>query len=143
MKPARLTHRFPFFRHPKGDLWETGKPLLYCVGHPKSLDKITVAKGFYTDFASIPRPVRIVFPISQIAALPPVIHDWIYSTHERTRKEADEIFYEAMIAAGYDKPRAYAQYKAVRIGGSEGYNNTSPNNFRKRTPLLFEQYYKG
>lgn len=143
MTPARLHGEFPYIHHSKKSLWELNKPLLYCVGHANSNDKIEVPKGFITDFASIPRPVRFFFPTWQITGRPPVIHDWLYASHQRSRKEADEIFYEAMIAAGYDVPRAWLQYRAVRAGGVNGYTNLSPKQFEERTPHLFKQYFAG
>ena len=52
-------------------------------------------------------------------------HDYLYSTHERSRKEADDIFYEAMLVLGTPKWKAGAMYRAVRMFGGGSYKKHS------------------
>jgi len=46
-----------------------------------------------------------------------VLHDFIYQTHIKTRKEADEIFKEAMMVAGTPGWKAQLMYLGVRAFG--------------------------
>ncbi len=49
-----------------------------------------------------------------------VLHDWIYKTHWRnlyTRKQADQIFYEAMLVGKTPRWKAKLMYYGVRLFG--------------------------
>ena len=116
---------------------------LFRVTEQIEFDGYTVPIGFCTDLTSAPRPTRIFFPRWQIINKPPIIHDWLYATHITSRKEADEVFLRAMLSAGYDKPRAYAQYLGVRALGWYGYYYSSPRKMKERTPELFAAHFAG
>lgn len=82
--------------------------------------KLIVEKGTITDGASIPWFFRFVFHIApwgkhRRAA---VLHDDMYQEGVFTRKQADEVFYEAMLVSGVSKWRAGLMFAGVRIGGS-------------------------
>ena len=119
----------------------------YDVGVLGSGDTIHVPKGFVTDFASIPHvPIAllglvavflgnwlgniwlsilgacIIFCIVQLPnagkyGKAAVLHDRIYQTHSRTRREADSIFKEAMLVSGTLPITAFVIWLAVRLFG--------------------------
>lgn len=91
------------------DLVTKGAPYYICV-----------FKGFYTDFASIPRLARIIIDNdSNEIKDPAVIHDWLYFKQPDwcTRKLADKILVEAMKVRGALLWERALVYSAVRIGG--------------------------
>ena len=88
-------------------------------------EQYIIPRGFLTDGAS---NVRVLWslcpPMSGLTAEPAVLHDWLYSlncTLPLTRKQADQIFYQAMIEAGVSKVRAKAVYYGVRMGGASSF----------------------
>ena len=53
-----------------------------------------------------------------------VLHDYLYSkdcTLPYNRKQADDMFYQAMISNGTSKARACLIYRGVRIGGTSSW----------------------
>jgi len=92
-------------------------PLSYDVGSKDSGDRITVPRGFITDFASIPRPLWSVYPPYGAWSGPAIVHDYLYVKQPRTRKESDDIFLEAMKVVGVPWLRRTLMYSAVRLGG--------------------------
>jgi hypothetical protein len=83
----------------------------------KSGRVIEVPQGFVTDFASVPRIFwRIIPPWGEYSPAA-VVHDWLYTKAECTRKEADDIFLELMARLGVPLVVRTAMYWAVRIGG--------------------------
>jgi len=53
-----------------------------------------------------------------------VLHDWLYSRDSGpglSRKQADQIFYDAMVGNGTNKVRAKAIYWGVRMGGGSSF----------------------
>jgi hypothetical protein len=99
--------------------------VVYAIGYkPKSGRAVLVPAGTITDFASIPRLFwRVIGPptgYGKDAAYgkAAVIHDYLY-THpgERSRKDCDDIFLEAMTDLGVSTMRRNAMYAAVRVGG--------------------------
>lgn len=115
-------------------LWGVQRELTYEAGD--SHDLITVPKGFVTDLASIPRPVWTVYPPDGPWVKAAVIHDFLYFTagdgiwfkHRgvaRTtpyaRREADDIFREAMADRGIGATDRAAIWAAVRVGGGRGW----------------------
>lgn len=105
--------------------------LEYRVGGIDSPETITVPAGFETDFASIPFGVRNLFPPLGLWARPAILHDYLYATGGKgpgvsrwepyTRKEADDIFREAMKVVGVPAWRRAIMYRAVRLGGGSGW----------------------
>ena len=102
---------------PDGRRWKLLRPFSYHVGSKYSDDAITVPRDFITDFASIPQLLWMWLPYWGKYGKAAVIHDYIYKTKSRTRKEADKIFKEAMIVSGTRKWKASLMYLGVRIGG--------------------------
>ena len=107
-------------------------PLFYHVGDYRSPHRIEVPVGFETDLASVPRAFRGLIPATGPWQRAAVIHDYLYKTQGATlpptllrgrtpRKTADDIFLEAMEAAGVAWITRSAIYRAVRIGGNGGW----------------------
>lgn len=99
--------------------------------------QIKVPVDFLYDGASVPRLASILFPrkggLYDRAAC---LHDWLYGTHILPRKEADRLFYKAMLSDNVPKWKAYLIYKAVRVGGSSSYNNKTEEHIKKLRGLL-------
>lgn len=97
---------------------------------------VTVPRDFRTDFASIPRPFRNIFSPTGRYGKAAVVHDGLYNDvhisellidegtgdvyenhYHPTRKEADDIFLEAMKVLGVGWWTRTTVYLSVRIGG--------------------------
>lgn len=100
-----------------GRTWVIMKDFGYDVGAEGSSDRISVPLGFMTDFASVPRPFWSILPQWGKYGNAAVIHDFLYWEQRRTRKEADDIFLEAMGVLGVSKLTAGVMYWAVRLFG--------------------------
>jgi hypothetical protein len=84
---------------------------------------MTVPVGFYTDFASVPRFLPIVYAcFGDTAHEPAVIHDWLYYCAITTREMADDILLEAMKVKGMSAWRYEPIYWGVRAGGWAAWN---------------------
>jgi hypothetical protein len=79
-----------------GKSWVIMRPFGYYVGSKDSGDTVEVPVGFVTDFATIPRLLWIFLPKWGRYGNAAVIHDWLYWSQERPRREADRIFLEGM-----------------------------------------------
>ena len=114
------------------------EPMAYRVGAVGSDEVITVPAGFLTDFASIPWGLWNLFPPLGPWARPAIVHDFIYATRgdgiygtrrwitretNYSRREADDIFLEAMEVVGVPAWRRSIMYRAVRLGGGSGWGH--------------------
>ena len=101
--------------------WRLIDPLVYWS---EVLDRqIVIPENFVTDFASVPRMPFLYWFAGGSAEAPAVLHDWYYrtKTEEVTRAQADALLYEAIVAAGYWRIRAWTMWAGVRIGGYWSY----------------------
>ncbi len=75
----------------------------------------TVPKGFQTDFASIPKPLRWLFSPVGLHGKAAVLHDYLceYAT-DLTRKEVDELFLICMKILGVGFVKRKLMYRGVR-----------------------------
>jgi len=80
-------------------------------------ERVTVPKGFVTDFASIPRLFWSLLRPDGDYVYAAIIHDYLYWTQMRTRRESDQIFEFAMQDFEIDPSVVFALHKAVEIGG--------------------------
>jgi len=79
----------------------------------------TIAAGFRTDLASIPRPLRLFVSRFGRHRVPSIIHDWCYEAHTKlTRSESDELFLLLMDRYGVPRWKRQAMYRAVRVFGA-------------------------
>ena len=84
---------------------------------------IKVPAGFITDFASVPRlPVTFAL-FGNIGHRGAVVHDWLYSTGDRSREESDKILKALLLEEGVGKFRANAMYLGVRLAGGSHYTS--------------------
>ncbi|WP_428150910.1 DUF1353 domain-containing protein [Brevundimonas sp.] len=116
-------------------LWGLQRDLVYTTG--ACGDRITVPAGFVSDLASIPRWCWIILPPDGPWAKAAIVHDFLYATsgsghwkkrHDgRTRltpygrREADDVFREALANRGVDPLRRTILWAAVRLGGANGW----------------------
>ena len=100
-----------------GKTWVTRKDFGYDIGEEGSGNTINVPIGFMTDFASIPRPLWAFLPRWGKYGNAAVIHDYCYWEQSRTRKEADDIFREAMGVLKVSPCKIRLMYYAVKWFG--------------------------
>lgn len=98
-KRFKLFHQFTYLWRQKG--WSV---------------KIVVPVGFVTDFASIPRLFRLLIPKLGRYNKAAVLHDHAYQTQTMSRKQADNLFRDAMIDLGVAKWKYTLMYWGVRLG---------------------------
>lgn len=110
---------------PDGKNWRLVKKFTYRIGSRYSRRFVNVPKTFETDWASVPR-FLFFLPDWATYSKAPVLHDWLYhSKHVQgkpiTRKEADDIFWEAMLVDWRRHRSRHAlarlEYWAVRVFG--------------------------
>lgn len=102
---------------PDGRNWMLMLPFTYHVGSEYSNKTIKVPKGFITDFASTPPAIYWLIPPWGRYGKAAVLHDYLYQSHKCSRKQADDIFLEAMEVLGVEKWRRFLMYRAVRMFG--------------------------
>lgn len=90
---------------------------------PVSRRPIKLPAGFVTDFASIPRLLHSLVPPTGKYGKAAVIHDFLYRSQgiAVSRKEADQVFEEAMEALGVGWLTRQTMYRAVRVFGGRAY----------------------
>jgi hypothetical protein len=103
-----------------GNKWVVRKEFEYYIKEEGG-DSVCVPAGFVTDYASIPQVLWTLAPKWGKYGKAAIVHDYLYSTHEKSRKEADDIFYDAMIVLGVPKWKAKTMYRAVRWFGGKSY----------------------
>lgn len=84
---------------------------------------ISVPFGFRTDLASIPRLLWGVLPPIGRYDAAAVVHDYLYLTMRGSRKEADDILFEAMRVSNSHWLTCWAVYIGVRLGGWMPWNH--------------------
>lgn len=106
--------------------WKLLSDLTYITDMGFNHIQITAKTGFQHDLASIPRIFYGLIPKTGRYDRAAVIHDWLYVYGECVingmmtpidKKFADDVFYDAMLAAGVNRWRAKIMYWAVRVGG--------------------------
>jgi len=80
---------------------------------------IVITKGFTTDFASVPQAFWALIPPHGLAAMPSVVHDYIYQHRNDvlSRREADTIWLQLMKQASVPRWQRYTMYAYVRLLG--------------------------
>lgn len=86
---------------------------------------VLVPAGFETDFASVPRLPFVYLAFGNTAHSAAVVHDYLYSTEQAKRSDADRIFLEAMKVLGIPFAQRWAMYAAVRTFGGSKYGRKS------------------
>ena len=88
--------------------------------------KITVPKGFKTDFATVPPLFQVFFPVIGRYNKAAILHDYLYesdSIPSLKRKKADKIFLNAMKILRVGFIRRNLMYLAVRLFGGRGFHD--------------------
>ena len=83
---------------------------------------IVVPAGFVTDLASVPRLPVVYWLTGDTAASAAVVHDWLYSSHQVSRKMADAVLREASAVIGVPFWRRWLMWAGVRLGGAGHYD---------------------
>lgn len=114
-----------------GNSWVILQEFTYHIGAESNDNIVAVAKGFVTDFASVPRLFWLVFPKWGKYGNAAVIHDWLYweQSSKRDRKTADAIFLEAMEVLGVSRWKRRVMYDAVRAFGWVAWNRNKNDKY--------------
>jgi len=125
VKMARwvLTEDFSIrINHPPGIKmvrWVVTEDFSIRINHPPGID-LSIAEGYITDLASIPRLLwRVVAPF-ELSITAPLVHDLFYQNTGcgiYSRKDVDLIFLQLMKREGVSWWRRSIAYHAVRIFG--------------------------
>lgn len=95
--------------------FELFEEFAFYIDHTETVkETFTVPKGFRTDFASIPRSFKWLISPVGLHGKAAVLHDYLCEYGYMTRKEADEIFLEAMKVLGVGWLKRTVMYRAVR-----------------------------
>jgi hypothetical protein len=96
-----------------------GKSRLFRILQPLAFGNIVAPAGFVTDGASIPRMFWPIFGPHGSYFGAAIVHDYLYSPANTymSRKEADQVFLQAMIRCGVGVATRQLVYRAVRVGG--------------------------
>lgn len=128
------------------------EPFQYHIGKKGSSDRVTIPKGFCSDGASVPRLLRGILEPWGKYAQAAIVHDFLYNTWQKPRKEADLIFREAILVISEDVGKdsgdpdytwkgkfvAFITYWGVRIGGRGGYAK-GRSNYQERANRAYEK----
>jgi hypothetical protein len=109
-------------RHQVGEEWQLLDPLVF----EGSTDYLVIRKGFKTDFASIPRPVRWLFDTAGGNSEPGVLHDAVWRESKRSDGklprvdpwDADGLFRRALRESGATAITRALMWIAVRAAAT-------------------------
>lgn len=106
------------------EYWVTLEDMDYRVGSTTSV--ITVKKGFVTDFASIPQPLRF-FGLSPYGrySRAAVLHDFLYWDQRCTKDQSDRLFAIAMRESGVGPMTVWFFYNGVHLGGAGAWRDNA------------------
>lgn len=108
---------------PDGKSWVIVSDFSFYVGEEEDNNIIHVAKGFVTDFASVPRMLWWALPKWGVYGKAAVLHDWLYWEQSQTRTQADDIMLEAMNVLNVSIIKKRLIYRAVRTFGRFAWKN--------------------
>ena len=116
---ADILHHDPLKLSPADDgvHWLMQKSFTYEIGFKGSGNFVKVPRGFVTDFASTPRIVWLVFPRWGKYGKGAIVHDYLYATGLKSRKESDSLFLEIMKNSCVDSVSRWFIYSSVRWFG--------------------------
>jgi hypothetical protein len=109
-----------------GEDWMLQSPMVFTAGKNNSLIVI-VPRGFVTDYASIPRALRLLFPRNGDYGNAAIVHDYLYWRQDCTRAQSDNIMAIGMKEAGVPTATLRAVHVGVRLGGQGGWDNNRRN----------------
>lgn len=90
-------------------------------GELENLKTVTIPKGFYTNFASVPVIFRNFIPNVSLNNDVTLWHDYMYwnVNHPVSRSEADRVLKDASRLKGIPTFKAYLMWVAVRLFASK------------------------
>lgn len=91
----------------------------------------TIPAGYKTDFASVPQVLWGIFPPHGLAAIPSLIHDFMYDNRvfaddlgdENARRLADVFFLNNMTDCGVPRWQRMIYFYAVRVFAKSWWDN--------------------
>ena len=98
--------------------WQLISPLVYASS---AGDIYIVPTGMITDLASIPKLLRPAIDRNGLSRPAAVLHDYLYLIGNLSRKQADELFLEALLSCGVSGFVAKGMYWSVRAFGGGRY----------------------
>lgn len=98
--------------------WQVISPLVYTSDDG---DIYIVPAGMITDLASIPKLLRPAIDRNGLSRPAAVLHDYLYLIGSLSRKQADELFLEALLSCGVSSFVAKGMYWSVRAFGGGRY----------------------
>lgn len=108
----------PDFHQLDDNRLQLDSPLVYI---DKRGTRWVIPTGFTTDLASVPKIVpgfiRIFFGDKLETASAAILHDCLYSSQRISRREADNLFYEALRDLNQSRIGAFIPWLGVRLGG--------------------------
>jgi|SRR6185437_5424361 len=119
-----------------GITWKVVNPFTYIID---DTTKVTVPTGFCTDLTSVPQLFWNIFPPpGGMYGKAAVIHDYIYYygtvynykdniNQSITRKQADQVFMQAMNDLNVPWYTRYTLYIGLRVGGWNTWNKYREN----------------
>jgi hypothetical protein len=110
--------------HPKGHKFQLQKDWFFYLNGVK----ITIPKGFWTDFASIPKIFRSFIPVNDTHLKAAIVHDWLYYTgtlygKKISRRTADLWLLHACKECGTGWIKREIMFAGVRTGGWSPWND--------------------
>lgn len=96
-----------------------------ATGTSAPLGRISVPKGFVTDFASIPRIFWAILPPDDEYVTAAIIHDWLYWNQSTTRQQADQALKDSMTELGIGSFKGWAIYQGVEKAGTSAWNENA------------------
>jgi hypothetical protein len=108
-------------------LWQVVRPFYYDSDLLQA--RITIPAGFWTDGASVPRPLWGIIPPWGRYGRAAVIHDYLYRWRQFSRRQADDALLEGMWVSGCASWQFATIFTFVRLFGNHAWRKD------EKTPL--------
>jgi hypothetical protein len=98
------------------------RDFIYC--RPETGELIVVPAGYGTDGLSLPKAIKWIINPVDPKMRSAVVHDWLYAVGEpNKRKNADQIFRDALKQEKVSWIQRNLAYAGVRVGGGAAYGS--------------------
>jgi len=87
---------------------------------------ITVPANFLYDGSSMPTFGQLLLnltPFEPRVRAASLVHDYLYATHQLTKKQSDTVYYDLLILNGVNKIKANVSFKGLWFGGRRSWRN--------------------
>lgn len=87
---------------------------------------VLIPAGYWWNGANVPVGFwQLIYPASdQRLVAPSLVHDWLYSTHKKTRADSDAMLVSALTDVGVPEYKRVLVEKAVRTFGASAWKDT-------------------